>query len=83
MRNRFTGFTSHSPTPLSFRLMAGGMSSGFRNCLNVGSTMPRLRQRAAVFLMTSGCRRLMILDMVRESYEETLQKGMAEKHAVA
>ena len=41
--------------------------------------MPRLRQRAAVFLMTSGCRRLMILDMAHESYEETPQKGMAEK----
>src|ERR1017187_687801 len=79
IRKRFTGFTSHSPTPLSFRLMAGGMSSGFRNCANVGSTMPRSRQRAAVRLMTSGCRRLMILDMARKSYEETLQKGMAEK----
>src|ERR1035437_761439 len=79
IRKRFTGFTSHSPTPLSFRLMAGGMSSGFRNCLNVGSTMPRSRQRAAVLLMTSGCSRLMILDMTRKSYEETLQKGIAEK----
>ena len=64
---------------MSFRLMAGGMSSGFRNCLNVGSTMPRSRQRAAVRLMTSGCSRLIIFDMVWQSYEETLQKGMAEK----
>src|ERR1017187_9756243 len=79
IRKRFTGFTSHSPTPLSFRWMAGGMSSGFRNCANVGSTMSRSRQRAAVRLMTSGCRRLMILDMARESYEETLQKGIEEK----
>src|ERR1019366_6218486 len=78
MRKRFTGFTSHSPTPLSFRLMAGGMSSGFRNCANVGSTMPRSRQRAAVRLMTSGCRRLMILDMARKSYEETPQNGIEE-----
>ena len=59
--------------------MAGGMSSGFRNCANVGSTMPRSRQRAAVRLMTSGCRRLMILDMACKSYEETLQKGIEEK----
>jgi hypothetical protein len=41
--------------------------------------MPRSRQRAAVRLMTSGCRRLMILDMARKSYEETLQKGIEEK----
>ena len=34
------------------------------------------RVRAAVRLMTSGCSRLMILDMARQSYEETLQKGM-------
>src|ERR1017187_4185202 len=63
MRKRLTGLTSQRPTPLSLDVTDGGMSSGWRSSLNVGMRSPRLRQRAAVFFMTSGYRRLMILDM--------------------